>query len=96
LRTPESPEKKLVVDPPNGRAFLNYRATRVARQAVALTQPGAAQTPTVNLRYLAASPIRVHGPITRRAYDFSARQALQPVDVRDAAALLRMRFFTVG
>ena len=47
----------------------------------------------VGLRYLEMSPIRVQGPVTGRLYEFSGSRPLQSVDSRDAAPLLRMRFF---
>jgi len=34
-----------------------------------------------------------HGSATGRPYEFSAAQPFQSVDVRDAVALLRTRFF---
>jgi hypothetical protein len=46
-----------------------------------------------NIRYTEKSPIRVPGPVTGRRYEFSAAQPIQPVDARDAAVLLRTRFF---
>jgi hypothetical protein len=46
-----------------------------------------------NIRYTEKSPIRVPGPVTGRRYEFSAAQSIQPVDARDAAVLLRTRFF---
>ena len=48
---------------------------------------------SVRLRYMETSPIRVQGPISGRQYDFSASQPVQAVDPRDAAPLLRTRFF---
>ncbi len=47
----------------------------------------------VKLRYLEKSPIVVRGPATGRQYDFSAVRPVQAVDVRDADALVRTRFF---
>jgi hypothetical protein len=49
--------------------------------------------PVVTLRYLERSPIAVRGPATGRYYEFSAAAPVKPVDPRDAAALLRTRFF---
>jgi hypothetical protein len=51
---------------------------------------------TVNLRYLENSPILVRGPVTGRQYEFSGAKPQQPVDVRDADALLRTGFFRKG
>lgn len=49
--------------------------------------------PTVKLRYMERSPILVRGPVTHQQYEFSAMHPIQSVDARDAAALLRTRFF---
>lgn len=53
-------------------------------------QPGMA---VVNLRYRERSRIRVQGPASGRWYEFSDDQAVQPVEPRDAAALLGTGFF---
>ncbi|KAB2834153.1 MAG: hypothetical protein F9K48_06855 [Candidatus Brocadia sp.] len=47
----------------------------------------------VMLHYLERSPILVQGPVTGRPYEFSGSRPDQSVDVRDAEALLRTRFF---
>jgi hypothetical protein len=47
----------------------------------------------VTLRYSESSPILVRGPATGRRYEFSGTHPVQTVDPRDAAALLRTRFF---
>jgi hypothetical protein len=47
----------------------------------------------VNLRYRERSRIRVQGPASGRWYEFSDDQAVQPVEPRDAAALLGTGFF---
>ncbi len=52
-----------------------------------------AQNYSVRLRYLENSPILVRGPATGREYRFSRANPDQPVDARDAEALLRTRFF---
>lgn len=49
--------------------------------------------PSVGLRYLEKSPIRVRGPATGKEYDFSAANPVRAVDRRDAESLLRTRFF---
>ncbi len=56
----------------------------------------AAQGGAVALRYLERSPVLVQGPATGRQYRFSADNPVQPVDGRDAAALVRTRFFRVS
>lgn len=48
---------------------------------------------TVPLRYLAGSPLSLLGPVTARAYAFSASQPVQPVAAADAMALLGSRMF---
>src|SRR5262245_44106415 len=49
--------------------------------------------PSVQVRSLEKSRIFTHGSATGRPYEFSAAQPFQSVDVRDAVALLRTRFF---
>jgi hypothetical protein len=67
------------------------------RAAVAAPRPAAPPPPAayaaVRLRYLERSPIAVRGQASGRYYEFSAADAVKPVDPRDAAALLRTRFF---
>jgi len=48
---------------------------------------------TVTLRYVASSPLLVHGPVTARAYQFSADHPVHPVAASDAPALLASRLF---
>ena len=43
----------------------------------------------IKLRYADSAPIRLRGPITGRAYDFSGAEPVQEVDVRDAAIFVR-------
>jgi hypothetical protein len=75
------------------------RVTAPASDGAALRGPAPwawpAQTTygSVSLRYLENSPVRVQGPVTGRQYDFSASHPVQAVDPRDAAPLLRTRFF---
>ncbi|HKZ09842.1 MAG TPA: hypothetical protein VJL61_03935 [Rhodanobacteraceae bacterium] len=45
------------------------------------------------VRYLGAAPIVVRGTITGQAYSFAASRAVQPVDARDVAALLKKGIF---
>ena len=47
----------------------------------------------VVLRYRERARVLVRGPVTGQAYAFSAGQPTQPVDARDAEALLRTRHF---
>ena len=48
---------------------------------------------SLQVRYLERSPIRVRGPATGKEYDFSGSNPVRLIDVRDAEALLRTRFF---
>ena len=66
---------------------------RPAMPAAARVPLSASPQQRVNLRYLERSPILVEGPATGRQYSFSAGNPLQSVDRRDAATLLRTRFF---
>lgn len=45
------------------------------------------------VRYLGAAPIVVRGAITGHAYSFAAGRAVQPVDARDVAGLLKKGIF---
>jgi hypothetical protein len=53
----------------------------------------AAPENTIKVRYLEVSPILARGAVTGRDYYFSAMRPLQPVDGRDAQALLQTGFF---
>jgi hypothetical protein len=70
-------------------------AAEIAKRPDAAPPPAAAYTPhpVVMLRYRERSPIAVRGPATGRYYEFSGAAPVKPVDPRDAAALLRTRFF---
>jgi hypothetical protein len=69
----------------------------VSKVSSSLPQPLRAADPPprspVSLRYLETSPIQVQGPVTGRQYEFSGARPVQIVDARDAAALVRTRFF---
>src|SRR6185503_2436916 len=58
-----------------------------------VTPPQPAAYAAVRLRYLERSPIAVRGQASGRYYEFSAADPVKEVDPRDAAALLRTRFF---
>jgi len=45
------------------------------------------------VRYLGAAPIVVRGAATGHAYQFAAGRAVQPVDARDVAGLLKKGIF---
>ena len=67
-----------------------------AAPAPARSSGSTAPEEAVTLRYLERSPILVHGPATGRRYNFSAGSPLQTVDKRDAAVLMRTRFFRLN
>lgn len=48
---------------------------------------------SVLIRYIEDVAIRVQGPETGRSYEFSGNRPVQPVDARDAVALLNTRHF---
>jgi|EndMetStandDraft_2_1072991.scaffolds.fasta_scaffold272293_2 hypothetical protein len=77
-------QMRAVSIPPVGRP-------EAAPQAGALGWSAAATE--VNLRYLEHGAIAVGGPVTGRRYEFSSGNPVQPVDPRDAAVLVRTRFF---
>lgn len=54
---------------------------------------GRAATP---MRYLGAAPVVVRGAFTGAAYPFSATRAVQMVDARDVAGLLKRGIFRRG
>ena len=55
--------------------------------------PVAAGERRVAVEYLARAPVAVRGAATGRLYRFGAAEPRQHVEERDAAALLRTRFF---
>ncbi len=68
--------------------------TRTGIVTAASTSAGtSAGTRQVALRYRERARVRVLGPVTKQSYEFSPEQATQPVDARDAEALLRTRQF---
>ena len=56
-------------------------------------QPTATGRSAVGLRYLEKQPVRVRGTVTGQMYHFSEGSSVRWVDARDAAALLRTRYF---
>ncbi len=88
-RTPPSPASKPIIvakaiatakDGPGAPAAEGLRAAR-------------GPFPAVTLHYEGKAAIRLRGPVTGRAYDFSPETPDQPVDVRDAAVLGRNAAF---
>jgi len=71
------------------QSVVNDLATgpKPATTTASMSAPG--QFPSVTLRYIESSAIRVRGPVTGRPYDFSVSQPFQAVDVRDAAVFTR-------
>ena len=53
----------------------------------------AGEFPAIAVRYLGATTVTVRGPMTGRRYVFSLGAAAQPVDARDAPAILRSSLF---
>ncbi|MBU6415931.1 MAG: hypothetical protein KJS83_02035 [Xanthomonadaceae bacterium] len=47
----------------------------------------------VPIRYLGAVPIVVRGAVSGHAYSFAGGRAVQPVDARDVAGLLKKGIF---
>jgi hypothetical protein len=64
-------------------------------QPSTIPQTAAVKPPevSVSVRYMDNPAIKVRGPVTGRQYEFSGLRPVQVVDPRDAAALLRTRFF---
>lgn len=85
LRTPLAPTTTVMQPAPN--SFPPAHTTQ--------TPPPSrgSSSSSVAVRYLETSPILVRGPVTGQAYEFSSTRPVQIVDSRDAAALLRTRFF---
>jgi len=78
------------------RTLPNLPAATAAAQVPVqkqLAQPLPSQS-SVAIRYTETSPILVLGPASGRRYQFSRAKPVQIVEARDAAALLRTRFFT--
>lgn len=87
-----------------GRAALEASQTasqprpRVALATAASASAGRAATASlprsvVPMRYLGAAPMVVRGAVTGHAYQFASGRAVQPVDARDVAGLLKKGIF---
>jgi hypothetical protein len=78
-----------VTSPPNAnpQPVLAGRGSMWSPASVALAGRG------VQLRYRERAPVRVRGPVTGQAYEFSVAQSVQVIDARDAQGLLRTRMF---
>ena len=86
-----------------GRAALAAAAAPPADLYVATSPPppppaaargdAPAAPTTVRVRYMHQQRVRVRGPASGRAYEFSAAAAVQSVDSRDAEGLVGTGFF---
>lgn len=74
-------------------ALQTPKAPRVAGIGVTRVAADAALRANLPIRYLGAAPIVVRGLVTGRAYQFAAGRAIQPVDARDVAGLLKKGIF---
>jgi hypothetical protein len=84
----------------NRRAALRLDLARPASPPVPRPADPAPASPALDLRgselrlrYAGVSPLNVEGPVTGRAYAFSAASPDLPVDIRDAALLVRNGLF---
>jgi len=75
------------------RAIQTPKAPRIAGNGIARVAADAALRANLPIRYLGAAPIVVRGLVTGRAYQFAAGRAIQPVDARDVAGLLKKGIF---
>ena len=58
-----------------------------------LKEEGSPSPAVVSLLYYGHAKVDIRGPVTGALYRFSRRQPVQPVDARDAVAILRTRLF---
>lgn len=75
------------------QAVQTPKTPRVTGGGIARVAGDAALRAHVPIRYLGAAPIVVRGTVTGRAYPFAAGRAVQPVDARDVAGLLKKGIF---
>jgi hypothetical protein len=75
-------------------AHLAARNTPPPKPA-SIQPPAAAPTaqPSIALRYLDRSPVRVRGLFSGKSYEFSGSNPVQHVDARDSSSLLHTPFF---
>ena len=69
------------------------RAPRAAGGGIARVAGDAVPRAKVPVRYLGAAPIVVRGAVSGHAYQFAVGRAVQPVDARDVAGLLKKGIF---
>ena len=75
------------------QAIQTPKAPRVAGRGIARVAADAEIRADLPIRYLGAAPIVVRSLVTGRAYQFAAGRAIQPVDARDVAGLLKKGIF---
>lgn len=80
------------IDPPTGINAPSPEPGSKAR-SVAASTGATGSIATIALRYLANSPVRLHGAVTARAYEFSADRPVLAVAAPDAPVLLASRLF---
>ena len=81
-----TPAMQTIPPPP----LVNAQTRSFQPQAVTTT---ASRHPSVGIRYLETSQIRVRGLVSGMFYEFSGSRPVQQVDARDASSLLNTRFF---
>ncbi len=86
--------RRSLIHPPQRPPFPRPQPAKAPSTATQQAQAHAAARPagTIPIRYVGGSRTVVLGPVTRRYYAFTSGSA-QPVDVRDAATLLRSAGF---
>ncbi len=82
-----SPVTRPAVEQPSPNDKQEFQSQQVP------TTTSASSFTSMAITYVEKSPILVRGPVTGQTYRFSAANPIQSVDVRDAAVLLRTRFF---
>ncbi len=75
------------------QAIQSPRAPRVAVGGIAHVVGDAALRAKAPIRYLGAAPIVVRGAVSGHAYPFAVGRAVQSVDARDVAGLLKKGIF---
>ncbi len=75
------------------QAIQTPRTPRAAGGGIPRVAGDAALRAKVPIRYLGATPIMVRGAVSGHAYPFALGRAVQPVDARDVAGLLKKGIF---
>jgi hypothetical protein len=92
-RTMSTPARSSVIPKPRPAELAPSSLDTGHKPRTAPSSTSSAGIATVALRYLAGSPLRLHGSVTMRAYEFSAGQPVQAVAASDAMELLASRLF---